>query len=105
MKRLAVLILLASCARQSPTALPVAVPSPPGPERCQEGVPVPPSPRAPRTVEQLGDWAIRAERAARQTEPRVIEGTLGPRVLRLSRGTLGPNCPVAELFDSAGRSG
>jgi hypothetical protein len=68
MKRLAVLILLASCARQSPTALPVAVPSPPGPERCQEGVPVPPSPRAPRTVEQLGDWAIRAERAARQTE-------------------------------------
>jgi hypothetical protein len=31
-------------------------------------MPVPPAPRPPRTVEQLGEWALKAERAARQTE-------------------------------------
>jgi hypothetical protein len=31
-------------------------------------MPVPRAPRSPRTVEQLGAWALTAERAARQTE-------------------------------------
>jgi hypothetical protein len=59
------LILAASCAPQAPHKS--AGPEP-GPERCQEGVSVPPAPRRPRTVEQLGAWALKAERAARQTE-------------------------------------
>jgi hypothetical protein len=67
MTRFVALILLASCAR--PTTPPVAaIPSPPGPERCQDGQTVPRAPAAPRTVEQLGAWAMRAERAARETE-------------------------------------
>ena len=56
------LILVESRARPLPPAPPT------GPERCDEGTPVPPAPRRPRTVEQLGAWALTAERAARQTE-------------------------------------
>ena len=59
------LLLVASCASPPP---PPERPQPPGPERCQNGMSVPPAPRPPRTVEQLGAWAITAERAARQTE-------------------------------------
>ncbi len=67
MMRFLALILLASCAR--PATIPVAAISPPpGPERCQEGETVPRAPASPRTVEQLGAWAMRAERAARATE-------------------------------------
>jgi hypothetical protein len=67
MKRFVALILLTSCAQ--PTPPPVAViPPPPGPEHCQEGSPVPRAPSAPRTVEQLGAWAMRAQSAAHQTE-------------------------------------
>jgi hypothetical protein len=51
----------------------VAVPLPPGPERCREGEPVPRPPATPRTVEQLGAWAMRAERAARETERARVE--------------------------------
>jgi hypothetical protein len=54
-----------SCASPAP---PPPRPQPPGPERCQKGMLVPPAPRSPRTVEQLGAWALTAERAARQTE-------------------------------------
>ncbi|HEY2132877.1 MAG TPA: hypothetical protein VGH36_07875 [Acetobacteraceae bacterium] len=68
MTRFVALILLASCARPVPATPPPAVPSPPGPVRCQDGQTVPLAPAAPRTVEQLGTWAMRAERAARQTE-------------------------------------
>jgi hypothetical protein len=67
MIRFLALILLVSCAR--PETPPVAaIPSPPGPERCLDGETVPRAPASPRTVEQLGAWAIRAERAARATE-------------------------------------
>jgi hypothetical protein len=59
-------LLAASCSPRP--ASQVRPNPPPGPERCQEGTPVPPAPRPPRTVEQLGSWAITAERAARQTE-------------------------------------
>ena len=72
MTRFLALILLASCARPTPTPV-AAVPSPPGPERCQAGEPVPRPPAAPRTVEQLGTWAMRAERAARETERARVE--------------------------------
>jgi hypothetical protein len=72
MIRFVALVLLGSCA--CPATLPVAViPSPPGPERCQEGMTVPRAPAAPRTVEQLGAWAMRAERAARETERARVE--------------------------------
>jgi hypothetical protein len=60
------LLLVTSCV--SPPSRSVPRPLPPGPERCQDGMPVPPAPRPPRTVEQLGAWALTAERAARQTE-------------------------------------
>ena len=60
------LLLVASCA--SPPSPPPARPQPPGPERCQNGMSVPAAPHPPRTVEQLGAWALTAERAARQTE-------------------------------------
>lgn len=67
MMRFLALILLASCAQ--PATPPVAIiPSPPGPERCLDGDAVPRPPASPRTVEQLGTWAMRAERAARTTE-------------------------------------
>ncbi len=59
------LVLVVSCA--SPPRRPLAGPEP-GPQRCQEGTSVPSAPRRPRTVEQLGAWALTAERAARQTE-------------------------------------
>jgi len=62
---LATLVLTASCAGK-PSPAPRQ--PPPGPERCQDGMPVPRAPRSPRTVEQLGAWALTAERAARQTE-------------------------------------
>jgi hypothetical protein len=62
----AALFLVASCA--SPPPSPPARPQPPGPERCQTGRSVPAAPQPPRTVEQLGAWALTAERAARQTE-------------------------------------
>jgi hypothetical protein len=72
MTRLVALVLLASCA--CPATPPVAaIPSPPGPERCQDGKAVPRAPAAPRTVEQLGAWAMRAERAARETERARVE--------------------------------
>jgi hypothetical protein len=72
MIRFVALALLASCAR--PATPPVAaIPSPPGPERCQDGTTVPRAPAAPRTVEQLGAWAMRAERAARETERARVE--------------------------------
>lgn len=58
------LLLLSSCTKPPPSPPPL----PPGPERCQDGMPAPPAPRPPRTVEQLGAWALTAERAARQTE-------------------------------------
>jgi hypothetical protein len=57
---------LASCAERPPPRS--AIPPPPGPQRCQDGMAVPRPPRPPRTVEQLGTWALTAERAARQTE-------------------------------------
>jgi hypothetical protein len=60
------LLLLASCAPPLPPV--AAVLPPPGPARCQEGDAVPRAPAVPRTVEQLGAWAMRAERAARKTE-------------------------------------
>jgi hypothetical protein len=59
------LVLVVSCAPLPPHK---SADPEPGPERCQQGVPVPPAPRRPRTVEQLGAWALTAERAARQTE-------------------------------------
>jgi hypothetical protein len=62
---LAALLLVTSCTSKPP---PPAPPKLPGPERCQDGMPVPRAPRSPRTVEQLGAWALTAERAARQTE-------------------------------------
>jgi hypothetical protein len=58
-------ILAVSCAPLPPRRSPGPEP---GPERCQGGVSVPPAPRRPRTVEQLGAWALTAVRAARQTE-------------------------------------
>jgi hypothetical protein len=60
------LMVIASCAKP-PQIGPAYAPLP-GPERCQDGAPVPPAPRSPRTVEQLGAWALTAQRAARQTE-------------------------------------
>ena len=59
------LVLVASCVTPPPRKPPGPEP---GPQRCQEGMPVPRAPRRPRTVEQLGAWALTAERAARQTE-------------------------------------
>lgn len=60
------LVVTASCAKPPPSG-PASTPIP-GPERCQEGTSVPLAPRPPRTVEQLGAWALTAQRAARQTE-------------------------------------
>jgi hypothetical protein len=68
MTRFMALILLASCARPTTPPVVAAIPPPPGQEHCQDGLTVPRAPAAPRTVEQLGAWAMRAERAARETE-------------------------------------
>jgi hypothetical protein len=62
---LSTLFLVTSCASQPPAP---ERQEPPGPERCQSGMPVPAAPPSPRTVEQLGAWALTAQRAARQTE-------------------------------------
>jgi hypothetical protein len=59
------LLFVASCASPPPSSI---RPQPPGPERCRNGMSVPAAPQPPRTVEQLGAWALTAERAARQTE-------------------------------------
>jgi hypothetical protein len=72
MTRFVALLLFASCTGPADPAV-MAVPSPPGPERCREGEQVPRAPGPPRTVEQLGAWAVRAERAARETERARVE--------------------------------
>lgn len=67
----ALALLVGGCAAQAPAVRPgmpppAAVPAPL--TWCPEGAPVPRAPGRPRTVEQLGAWAIKLDKALHDTE-------------------------------------